>query len=88
MLVGVPREIKNHEYRVGMTPPGIRELGTPGGFPSFARAREAFERRYLMDVLQESKGVVTHAAGLAGMSRQSLHAKIRSYDIDPERFRR
>ena len=26
MLVGVPKEIKNHEYRVGMTPAGVREL--------------------------------------------------------------
>jgi alanine dehydrogenase len=26
MLVGVPKEIKNHEYRVGMTPEGVKEL--------------------------------------------------------------
>ena len=26
MLVGVPKEIKNHEYRVGMTPSGVTEL--------------------------------------------------------------
>ena len=26
MLVGVPKEIKNHEYRVGLTPSGAREL--------------------------------------------------------------
>jgi alanine dehydrogenase len=26
MLVGVPKEIKNHEYRVGMTPASVREL--------------------------------------------------------------
>lgn len=26
MLVGVPKEIKNHEYRVGMTPSGVNEL--------------------------------------------------------------
>ena len=26
MLVGVPKEIKVHEYRVGMTPPNVREL--------------------------------------------------------------
>ncbi|HZH27195.1 MAG TPA: alanine dehydrogenase [Azospirillaceae bacterium] len=26
MLVGVPKEIKNHEYRVGLTPPAVREL--------------------------------------------------------------
>ncbi len=26
MKIGVPKEIKNHEYRVGMTPSGVREL--------------------------------------------------------------
>jgi len=26
MLIGVPKEIKNHEYRVGMTPPSVQEL--------------------------------------------------------------
>jgi alanine dehydrogenase len=26
MIVGVPKEIKNHEYRVGMTPSSVREL--------------------------------------------------------------
>ncbi|MDQ5904086.1 MAG: alanine dehydrogenase, partial [Pseudomonadota bacterium] len=26
MLIGIPREIKNHEYRVGMTPASVREL--------------------------------------------------------------
>lgn len=26
MLVGVPKEIKNHEYRIGLTPAGVKEL--------------------------------------------------------------
>lgn len=30
MLVGVPKEIKNHEYRVGLTPASVRELVTRG----------------------------------------------------------
>ena len=30
MLIGVPKEIKNHEYRVGMTPASVRELVTHG----------------------------------------------------------
>ncbi len=30
MLVGVPKEIKNHEYRVGLTPAGVRELVDAG----------------------------------------------------------
>jgi alanine dehydrogenase len=30
MRVGVPKEIKNHEYRVGLTPPSIAELAAAG----------------------------------------------------------
>jgi alanine dehydrogenase len=30
MKVGVPREIKNHEYRVAITPAGVRELASHG----------------------------------------------------------
>lgn len=30
MLIGVPKEIKNHEYRVGMTPAAVREAVTRG----------------------------------------------------------
>ena len=26
MKIGVPKEIKTHEYRVGLTPGGVREL--------------------------------------------------------------
>ena len=26
MIIGIPKEIKNHEYRVGMTPGSVREL--------------------------------------------------------------
>ena len=30
MIVGLPKEIKNHEYRVGLTPPSVRELTSRG----------------------------------------------------------
>ncbi|MBV8465054.1 MAG: alanine dehydrogenase [Burkholderiales bacterium] len=30
MLIGVPKEIKNHEYRVGLTPAGVKELKANG----------------------------------------------------------
>ncbi len=30
MLIGVPKEIKNHEYRIGLTPAGARELISHG----------------------------------------------------------
>ena len=30
MRIGVPKEIKNHEYRVGLVPAGVRELVAHG----------------------------------------------------------
>ncbi len=30
MIIGIPKEIKNHEYRIGMTPAGVRELVNHG----------------------------------------------------------
>lgn len=30
MIIGVPKEIKNHEYRVGMVPSSVRELTLKG----------------------------------------------------------
>ena len=30
MKVGIPREVKNHEYRVAITPAGVRELVNHG----------------------------------------------------------
>jgi alanine dehydrogenase len=30
MKVGVPKEIKNHEYRVGLTPSSVRQLVQAG----------------------------------------------------------
>src|SRR5450830_155900 len=30
MIVGVPKEIKNNEFRVGLTPPSVRELTARG----------------------------------------------------------
>ena len=30
MRIGVPKEIKNHEYRVGLTPSAVRELTARG----------------------------------------------------------
>ncbi|MEI6893267.1 MAG: alanine dehydrogenase [Colwellia sp.] len=30
MIIGVPKEIKNHEYRIGLTPSGVKELTVNG----------------------------------------------------------
>ena len=39
MRVGVPKEIKNHEYRVGLVPASVRELTTRG---SISRIKALF----------------------------------------------
>ena len=44
MKVGVPKEVKNHEYRVAITPIGVHEL-TPTGTRSTSRPRPASARR-------------------------------------------
>ena len=38
MKVGVPKEVKNHEYRVAITPAGVHEL-VRGGHEVFIEAR-------------------------------------------------
>ena len=30
MIIGVPKEIKNHEYRVGLTPRSVKEFVSNG----------------------------------------------------------
>jgi alanine dehydrogenase len=42
MRIGVPKEIKIHEYRVGMTPAGVREL-TRGGHEVLVQHQAGFE---------------------------------------------
>jgi hypothetical protein len=49
MLIGVPKEIKNHEYRVGMTPMSVREAvrqqRVEPGVERGVRQRDACQRR-------------------------------------------
>jgi two-component system response regulator GlrR len=54
---------------------------------SLARAREQFEREYIVGLLREAKGNVALAARTAGMARQNLYAKMRKYGLNPSRAR-
>ena len=49
MRIGVPKEIKVHEYRVGMTPAGVREVVARGHevFVETTRPRAGHHRRGL-----------------------------------------
>jgi alanine dehydrogenase len=53
MRIGVPKEIKNHEYRVGMTPPAVRELTS--------RGHEVFVEMMAGDAIGLSDGHYTRA---------------------------
>jgi multidrug efflux pump subunit AcrA (membrane-fusion protein) len=43
--VGVPKEVKNHEYRVAITPVGAHELAEHGHEVFVERSAGVFERR-------------------------------------------
>ena len=46
MRIGVPKEIKNHEYRIGLTPAGVRELGEWHRYDFFSHLLIPRERGY------------------------------------------
>ena len=56
MKVGVPKEVKNHEYRVAITPVGVHEL-TAHGHEVFVQARRG-------------RGLVDHRRGVRRRGRQ------------------
>ena len=53
--------------------------------PSFSEAKkkivEDFERRYLLQVLEECNGVISKAAERAGMHKKNFHEKMAKYGI-------
>jgi two-component system nitrogen regulation response regulator NtrX len=61
-------------------------VASPGGellpSQSLAEAREAFERRVVLRVLEEMKGNVSRAAERLGLDRTTLHRKLRSLMIE------
>ena len=69
MRIGVPKEIKVHEYRVGLTPASVRELG--GARPRGAgRARRgARHRRADADYRRAGAAIVASAAEVFAQRR-------------------
>jgi len=55
--------------------------------PSFAEARDHFEREYLAQLLQITKGNVSNAARLAQRNRTEFYKLLRRHHIDPGLFR-
>lgn len=67
-------------------------MNDPGpGLDSFHDAKEAainaFEHRYVTEVLRIAQGNVTEAAKLAGKERRALGKLIKKYNIDKDSFR-
>ena len=52
-----------------------------------SRIRVRETRRYLIALLAQHQGSVTHAARAAGIVRESLHRLLRRHDLDAETFR-
>lgn len=55
--------------------------------PPLAEARERFERRYLVEILQITEGNVTQAAQLAKRNRTEFYKLLNRHHIDPHQFR-
>jgi two-component system response regulator GlrR len=64
-----------------------RHTGADESLQSFKTAREAFERRYLVQLLELTLGNISQAAKLAGKYRADLYALLKKYDIDPIDYR-
>lgn len=75
MLIGVPREIKNHEYRVGLTPSGVREL-TAAGHDLLVEAG-AGEAIGLLDEHYQQAGATIAANAKEVYARAELIVKVK-----------
>ncbi len=59
----------------------------PTAIPSYREARKRFERDYLVQLLQATKGNVSYAARLACYERSKLYKLLRRHHLEPELFR-
>jgi two-component system response regulator AtoC len=68
---------------LGDFPPEVAPQATPSGEPEgrFRAARDAWEKRYLEDLLREAGGSVGKAAELAGLHRSTLYEKLARYGL-------
>ena len=68
MLVGVPKEIKNHEYRVGLTPAGVHAL-------TFAGHEVLVETNADANYLAAGARIATNAAEVYGRAKMVVKVK-------------
>jgi DNA-binding NtrC family response regulator len=53
---------------------------------SLSEARDAFERRHILNALASTKGHISKAADMLGVSRTTLWEKMRKYDLPTDRY--
>lgn len=64
-----------------------RQTSVDEDLQSFKNARESFERRYLVKLLELTRGNISQAAKLAGKYRADLYALLKKYALDPADYR-
>jgi len=67
--------------------PDPRNAGTDENLKPFKDAKENFERRYLVQLMQLTQGNISQASKLAGKYRADLYALLKKYALDPADFR-
>ncbi len=71
---------------------GVRGVPTPGTSTAHTfkerkkLAMDAFERAYLMHLMEEQGGNVTRAARIAGKERRDLGKLLKKHHLDPKLF--
>jgi len=73
--------VEKHDGR-----PPASELDADGE-DGLAVQRRAWEKRYISDLLKQTRGNVTKAAGLARISRPNLHKKMRQLGLNGADFK-
>ena len=95
---GNVRELENTiEYAVAMTVQDVitEELILPGeknsvaeALTPFKEARDAFEKRYLVRLLEVTQGNVSSAATIAGRYRADLYTLLKKHELNPGNFKK
>ena len=54
---------------------------------TYNQAREAFEKKYLIEALEQNDGNVSAAAQISGIPRQNFYLKLKKHNLDPSAHR-